>query len=75
MTVFAMSGSHRGSQGGRIKKPGMVITADENQEKDGGGLVAQSCPTLITPWTAARQTLQSMGFSRQEYWSALHFLL
>ena len=27
--------------------------------------------TLATPWTVARQTLLSMGFSRQEYWSGL----
>ena len=26
---------------------------------------------LVTPWTAAYQTPQSMGFSRQEYWSGL----
>ena len=31
--------------------------------------VAQSCPTLATPWTAAYQAPPSMGFSRQEYWS------
>ena len=37
----------------------------------GGGLVGQSCPTLATPWTVACQTLLSMGFSRQEYWSGL----
>ena len=30
--------------------------------------VAQSCPTLATPWTAAYQAPPSMGFSRQEYW-------
>ena len=28
-------------------------------------------PTLATPWTVALQTLLSMGFSRQEYWSEL----
>ena len=39
----------------------------------GGGLVAQSCPILATPWTAARQAPLSMGFSRQEYWSGLPF--
>ena len=33
--------------------------------------VAQSCPTLATPWTAAYQAPLSMGFSRQEYWSGL----
>ena len=31
--------------------------------------VAQSCPTLATPWTAAYPAPLSMGFSRQEYWS------
>ena len=33
--------------------------------------VAQSCPTLATPWTTAHQALPSMGFSRQEYWSGV----
>ena len=33
--------------------------------------VAQSCPTVATPWTAAYQAPPSMGFSRQEYWSGL----
>ena len=28
---------------------------------------------LATPWTAAYQAPQSMGFSRQEYWSGLQF--
>ena len=28
-----------------------------------------------TPWTAGCQDPLSMGFSRQEYWSGLHFLL
>ena len=32
------------------------------------GLVAESCPTLATSWTAARQAPLSLGFSRQEYW-------
>ena len=31
--------------------------------------VAQLCPTLATPWTAAHQAPPSMGFSRQKYWS------
>ena len=31
-----------------------------------------SCVQLLaTPWTAAYETPQSMGFSRQEYWSEL----
>ena len=33
--------------------------------------VAQSCPTLSTPWTAAYQAPPSMGFSRQKYWSGM----
>ena len=33
--------------------------------------VAQSCPTLATPWTTAYQAPPSMGFSRQEYWSGV----
>ena len=37
------------------------------------GEVAQSCPTLATPWTVAYQASPSMGFSRQEYWSGLPF--
>ena len=33
----------------------------------------QSLSPVRLPWTAARQTPLSMGFSRQEYWSALPF--
>ena len=40
----------------------------------GGGLVAKSCPTLVTPWTVAHQTPLPMGFSSLECWSGLHFL-
>ena len=39
----------------------------------GGGLVAKSCLTLVTPWTVAHQAPLPMGFSRQEYWSGLPF--
>ena len=28
---------------------------------------------FATPWTVAYQSLPSMGFSRQEYWSGLPF--
>ena len=31
-----------------------------------GGLIAKSCLTLATPWTAAHQALLSMGFPRQK---------
>ena len=33
--------------------------------------VAQSCPTLSDPRTAAHQAPPSVGFSRQEYWSGV----
>ena len=36
-------------------------------------MVAKSCPTLATPWTAARQAPLSMGFPRHEYWNGLPF--
>ena len=36
-----------------------------------GGVVAQSCPNLATPWTVARQVPLSVGFSRQEHWSGV----
>ena len=39
----------------------------------GGGLVAKSCLTLVTPWTVACQAPLSIGLSRQEYWSGLPF--
>ena len=39
----------------------------------GGGLVAKSCVTLLTPWTAAQQAPPSMGFPRQEYQNGLPF--
>ena len=34
--------------------------------------LAQSCPTLATPWTAAYQAPPSMGFSRQKYWREIN---
>ena len=39
----------------------------------GGGLVAQSCLTLVTSWTVAHTTPLSMEFSRQEYGSGFPF--
>ena len=36
----------------------------------------QSCPTFFNPMDyIAHQAPLSIGFSRQEYWSGLHFLL
>ena len=42
-------------------------------KKNGGGLVAQSCPVLVNPWTVAWQAPLSLGFSKPEYWSGLPF--
>ena len=39
----------------------------------GDGLFPKSCPTLVIPWTEARQAPLSMGFPRQEYWSGVPF--
>ena len=39
----------------------------------GGGLVAKSRLTLVTPWIVACQAPLSVGISRQEYWSRLPF--
>ena len=39
----------------------------------GGGLVAELCLTLATPWIMAHQAPLCMGFFRQEYWIGLPF--
>ena len=45
-------------------------------KNDDGGLVTKFCPTLVTPWTVARQAPLSMGFYWQENGTAgCHFLL
>ena len=49
------------------------VFPQEGRKHGGGGLVAKSCPTLVTPWTVARQAPLSLGFSRQEGWSGLLF--
>ena len=36
-------------------------------------LVAQSCSTLVTPWTVAYRALLSLRFPRQEFWNGLSF--
>ena len=50
----------------------LVISGNKSYGGD-GGLVAQSCLALATPWTVACETPLSMGFSRQECWSGLPF--
>ena len=50
---------------------GLTHPESDSDSYGGGGLVAQSCLTLATPWTVAHQAPLSMGFSRQEHWSGL----
>ena len=50
-----------------------LSTHTEISVHGGGGLVAKLCPTLVIPWTVACQSLLSVGFSRQEYWSGWPF--
>ena len=41
------------------------LTSPESQGRNvmgGGGVVTKLCPTLVTPWIAARQAPLSMGF-------------
>ena len=47
--------------------------APGHQPAAASGVVAQSCPTLETPWGVGCQAPLPMGFSRQEYWSGLPF--
>ena len=59
---------------GAANEEGKGINPQRISRSCGGGSVAKSCPTLVTPWTIAHQAPLSMGFSRQEYWSGLPFL-
>ena len=52
----------------------MILYPENELNRNGGGLVAKSCPTLVTPWTVTCQAPLSMEFSRQEDWSGLPFL-
>ena len=53
----------------------MIYLSDDNQVLLNLVVVKSlSCVRLfVTPWTVAYQAPQSMGFSRQEYWSGLPF--
>ena len=60
--------------GGNLKSESESRSVVSNSLRPhGGGLVTKSCPTLVTPWTVARQAPLFMGFSRQKYWSRLPF--
>ena len=63
----------------RGRRPGVLLsvlkrTGEPPLQRGGSGSeVAQSSPTLATPWTVAHQAPPSVGFSRQEYWGGLPF--
>ena len=52
-----------------FRSPGSLWYRCDPAEKTWWCLVAQACPTLSTPWAAARQAPLSMEFPRPEYWS------
>ena len=56
-----------------MPSPTHDVSLISTYDAGGGGLVAQSCQTLATPWTVAHKAPLSMGFSRQEYCSELPF--
>ena len=47
----------------------------ESLSECGGGSVTKWYPILVTPKTVVCQAPLFIGFSRQAYWSSLHFLL
>ena len=47
----------------------------EFEKECGGGLVAKSCLTLATPWTAAHQAPLSRDFTGKSTGVDCHFLL
>ena len=51
------------------------INLTESHGAGGGGLVAKSCLTLVTPWTVARQDPLSMDFPGRTTAMSCHFLL
>ena len=50
-----------------------MILYIENPKSESESEVAQLCPTLCDPMDESLQAPQSVGFSRQEYWSGLPF--
>ena len=77
LTPRAYSGSCASSRWGHPAVPSSVVPVSSCPRSLPAPcvlcLVAQTCLTLVTPWTVAHQAPLSMGFSRQEYWSGLPF--
>ena len=61
-----------------LRSPALATLSLAPPEKPQFFRVCVSRPIVFqlsaTPWTVSCQTLLSMGFSRQEYWSGLHFV-
>ena len=64
-----------GSCSARDMSPHTQRSLQSEAENESESEVTQSCPTLCNPMAVAYQVPPSMGFSRQEYWSGLPFLL
>ena len=58
--------------GNRTFSPGSVVTFCVTYA---GGLVAKSCPTLVTPWTVAWRLLCPWDFPGKNTTVGCHFLL
>ena len=63
MDCSPLGSSIHGSFQARVLEWGAIAFSVLNAE------LLQSCLTLVSPWTVARQAPLSIGFSRQEYWS------
>ena len=63
---------HSPVAGNRTFSPGSVVTFCITY---GGGLVAKSCPTLVTPWTVACRLLCPWDFPGKNTRVGCHFLL
>ena len=78
MAIIKRSINNHAVQGVEKREPsyavgGNISWCGHYGKQYGGGLVVNSCLTLVTPWTVAGQAPLSMGFSGQEYWSGLPF--
>ena len=59
--------------GGARSEISVILKHQSHAQESVLALVAQSCPTLCDPWTAAHQAPLSMRFFRQGHWSGLPF--
>ena len=77
VTFHAKIGTIKDRNGKKLVKamilPVVMYRCESWTIQKAGNLVAKLCLTFVTPWTLACQAPQSVGFSRQEFWSGLPF--